>query len=1065
LFPALQNGNEVTCISHTSVLEGRTSGLARVRPIIAIVWVIAVCVVSLQIRQRSASPFLPLQTVEPGAAIQLFSANHPVPLLQSADNVSTETAATDLDTTAIAESNPDFTSNDVATPTVSPQTEVQNVDSIAASTPLSDQEWNLSELEQLAAPSYETVDVLSQLPVGAVQERPEPLSIDELLAADQKEVPVQYADVLAGIGEPFKLGTGDPALGGWNPLPQGQIQLHSTDYLDYDEEHNTVYGQGRITARYGIYKLSADRMMVDTRLREIQAFGNVVLAGPTQHIEAESIWFDADNYQGVAYKASGHSGDFYILSHDPHCDHGTEIRQVSEQETVLKDSSFTTCDFPVPHYRFKAKEFTLMASDRVFARNVCLYILETPVLWLPYFTRALKDANPWGFTAGTDGELGFFARLFYDIHHSCYGPSDVDDSIMVKSNDGHARLRLDYFSKRGLAQGIDYSYYLDYGKHRGDLFAYRLDDSERDIDGSDQTDRTYIDWYHRTHLSEELDWMVNLDWASDPDIFYDTLDRVRGSGEWEHGRLPERIAQTGFEWTTDDWFAGLQIEIKDRIGRDRVSNFAEFRDDDFDYDRAYNNEDTFTLNAPGIGPDGFNYPLAGRYLDSASLDDSIDQGLASSRYGRVSEKLPHLRVSSNRQRLWTLPLWYHMDLNVFNNLDKGLNVVGQEDDSFVRGFDLYQSVSHLVKFCERYTWLTKFGVGVGVAEREDDSFNLDFPAGAAFPFVYDGQVIDGQPIGMTFVDEDTFLVGRRRMSLSDVEPAFIYGDIDSRFNARISECMSAFIRYRFREGTDNHLGTFYESIGARKAMDDLYAFRTPEHWLEGGASYALADPKVSLNFNVGQNLQGEQDITPNELRNYANLSMNYANIRNTLLLAAGVGYQTRQLRDVTDPNAFEQRSLTYFLSGSYLPVHQRYWGRLSAYFIQNMNEDPLITDNYRSFDTRDEAIVDARLGKKIGTKYLVELRSRIRSRTTDNQDTYLRIERDFHDLVAGVSFGMRKEGLSRESEEEAEDNFQVRFNVRFKPASQKGVVPVVKSTKLYDSGRSGFVAREESSIF
>src|SRR5690606_8819801 len=118
----------------------------------------------------------------------------------------------------------------------------------------------------------------------------------------------------------------------------------------------------------------------------------------------------------------------------------------------------------------------------------------------------------------------------------------------------------------------------------------------------------------------------------DPDIFYDTLDRVRSSSEWERGRLPERVAQTGFEWTSENFFAGLQVEIKDRIGRDRVSNFAEFRDNDFDFDRGLNDEDTFTLNAPGLGPDGFNYPLAGIYQDPASIDNnSLDRGLASNR--------------------------------------------------------------------------------------------------------------------------------------------------------------------------------------------------------------------------------------------------------------------------------------------------------------------------------------------------------------------------------------------------------------------------------------------------
>src|SRR5690606_31692365 len=120
------------------------------------------------------------------------------------------------------------------------------------------------------------------------------------------------------------------------------------------------------------------------------------------------------------------------------------------------------------------------------------------------------------------------------------------------------------------------------------------------------------------------------------------------------------------------------------------------------------------------------------------------------------------------------------------------------------------------------------------------------------------------------------------------------------------------------------------------------------------------DPRFTANFNLGQNLQGKSDITPGELLNYANLGLNYANLRNTLLVASGVGFQTRQLRDPSDPFEFDQRSMTYYLSGSYLPIHQRYWGRLTAYVIQNADKDPLFGNDNRNFDTRDEAILDAR---------------------------------------------------------------------------------------------------------
>lgn len=928
---------------------------------------------------------------------------------------------------------------------------------------LSERDWDPAEFEQLAAPSYETTDVLSQLAVGSVVVPPQILSVEELLAANRPVEPIGYGAPAMGTGVPFRIGTGtagaDPAAPG--PLAAGKVEIESTDYLDYDEEHNHIYGQGRIVVRFGAYKLEADRILIDTRIQEVQAYGHVILSSPTEYMEAESLWFDGLHSRGVAYNARGHTGNFFVLAGDPHEADGTTIRQVSEAETVMKDSCFTMCDFPVPHYRIRAKEFTIINNERIFASNVVLYVLECPVLWLPYFTRAMNDENPFGISGGIDSQLGFFVRLHYDYRHSCFTPSDVDDRLMIRASSGHARLRLDFMSKRGFGEGINYNYNLDYGRHFGRLDAYHIADSQRNVDGETGTERNYLDWYHRSRITDELDYMIDVNYASDPDIYYDILDRLRGSGEPRQGRFPERSLQTGLEWTCDDFFAGIQIELKDRIGRNRVSNFGEFRDGDFDFDRSYNNEGFFTLTAPGVGPDGNFYPNAGIYTDPSTLQEDIDAGVASSRYGRVSERLPQLTVSSNRMRLWCLPLWYHVDLNVFNNLDKGLNIVSTRDDSFVQGFDLYQSISHLAKFCERYTLLTKAGLGMGVAQRDDDSYNLDFPAGATFPFIYNGQRINGQPLGLTFVDKDTFLVGERQMSLSDVDPAFVYGDLDSRFNARISECLSAFIRYRFREGTDNNLGTFYESMGARKSMDDLYAFRTPEHWIESGLSYQLDNPRLSANMTFGQNLQTEGDVTPNELLGYSNLSLTYTNLCNTLVLNGGVGFQERQMRDPTDPNAFVQNAATYYVSGSYLPIHQRWWTRMSAFFIDNNDIDPLglSASGTRDLDTRDEAILDYALGRKIGPKYLVEFRSVMRTRTTENEDSYLRLERDFHDMVAGVSVGIRSRNrLSTEDEGTAKDNFQVRFNMRFKPSNEKGVSPTVtRSSKLYSADRvSGF---------
>jgi hypothetical protein len=418
--------------------------------------------------------------------------------------------------------------------------------------------------------------------------------------------------------------------------------------------------------------------------------------------------------------------------------------------------------------------------------------------------------------------------------------------------------------------------------------------------------------------------------------------------------------------------------------------------------------------------------------------------------------MPQITASSNRMRLWTLPLWYHIDLNVFNNLDKGLNVVGKEDDSYVQGFDLYQSLSHLLKFCERYTLLTKFGLGMGTAQRADDSFNLDFPDNATFPFTYSGQEINGVVTGLTFVDRETFLVGRKRFSLKNVQPAFIYGDIDSRFNARITDALTAWIRYRFREGSKDSLGEFYEAIGSRKTRDDLYPFRLREHWIEAGVNYLLAYPNLNASFSVGNNLQEQGDITPGEVLKYANLGLGWANLRNTLFLNLGASIQDRQMRDPTDPNEFQQKSLSYYFAGSYKPIHQRYYTRLSAYVTHPQDNDPLgLTTNNDILDTRDEAVVDFSYGRKIGQKYLVEYSTRYRSRNNGFTDQYVRVQRDFHDLIAGVELRIDDKGLTNDNESKSAKDFQIRFNFRLKQASEKGVSPVRRTGTLFSRAKLG----------
>lgn len=931
--------------------------------------------------------------------------------------------------------------------------------------PVSEDLWDPVEFGRLVAPPAEK-DLLTGLPDGAILSTPAgALSVEELLRTDRSATPVGYAAPFVGTGAPVRLeplDAGDkPRPTAPGPLPPGQLSIESSEFLDYDEERSIVYGRGRVVARFTKYKLTADKLMFDTRTKELQAQGNVTLTGDTEHVDAESLWFDTNTNRAELTDARGRTGPIYFLG-DPKDDNGglTTIRRVSKDETVFKRASFSTSEFPVPTIRMQAKEFTVFSGDRVFARNAVLHVRGVPVFWLPYYTRNLKEPSTWFFAGGQDGVLGYFIRAGYNFRHGSWTPSDDDDKIMVRRDSGQAHITLDYLTERGFGQDVKYKYNLGNGLHRGNFQGYHLEDTLEDVPGN-STERYKVDWWNRSKLSDELDALLNVDYVGDPDLNQDVLDRLLDQGG-RQGRKSDRRALLGLEWIRDDFYAGLQMSLVDRIGRDRSSYFSEPNDGDSDFDRRFNREKSFTLAQPGVGPDGATYDKAGTYLDGRSLNSSdLDNGLVTSRYGRVSEKV-QLTVASNRTRYGSLPLWHHMDLNVFDNLDKGLNTVNARDDARVRGFDLYNAVTNRLKLGDRATLLTKFGVGVGTAERDTDTYNPVIPSDALYPFVDGGQNLAFRPVGVTYIDKDTFLVGQRRMSLKDVSPEFAYGDIDSKLNYRVTDSLTAFGRLRYREGTEDTLGEFYNRLGSRTAADDLYNFRLRENFAEAGATYALIRPGVVLTAKVGENLQTRDDIVANELKQTQNLGLGYRNPSGTLTVNTGVGRQQFQQRDPSDVNQYIQNSMSYYVTGAYAPTHGRYYASSTAFFLNNRRDDPLnVADDgtQRALDSENTAVGNLTVGRKIGSKYLVEGSVQLRNARDGNGDTFLRIERDLHDAVAGLQLQLRGRRADEVGNTEQGDQSQVRFFLRVKLAAETTGAPTGST------GRSLYAANGKASAF
>lgn len=836
----------------------------------------------------------------------------------------------------------------------------------------------------------------------------------------------------------------EPALG---PLPEvfqpekvlppgeiarkaGEISIQASEkgYLDIDEESGLIYARSGARIHSGEFTLEADRLILDLNLKEVQAYGNVVLRSPRDEVTAESMWYNFDKQEGAAFKAGGHHADLYFKAAE---EEGgiPSFQRVSEEETLFRDSSFTTCDFPVPHYRIRAKEVILYLDDRIFARGAVLYIWEVPVFYFPAYSRSLYEHTPWSFTFGHSSRLGGFVRVGYDYRHSLYEPPFEQEEQMRRRSAGHLAMKLDYFGRRGFGQGAVYKYEFGYGKHRGLVDLYGIKDRGRELEEEEHPYRWLARVRHRSQLSRYLTLLLNVDEIHDADLYWEMLDRFRDENQ---GRVPERQARGALTMANEALLARVLFEVKDRISRNRLSNFTEPGDDDLDLDE-----------------------------DPYNLTNEDDEGLPRKRFGRVTERAPQLTFSTTQLKLWQLPLYYRLDLNAINNLDPGFNLIDRKDDAYVRGADLYQSLMYRLRLGERVTLLSTLGGGVAYLKRQDEEYHYDFPSGATFPYTIDG---------LKFAAPDVIYTGRQQRSIQDVDPLYAYGDAEVRLNARFSEVLTAYLLYRIREGNDDSLGEYYESLGNKYFLSDLYAFRLRQHWIEGNVMYYLKFPNLYLSARGGHNLQSRDDIYANEQLNFASVGGGYQNDAKTFNMLMSTGYQSRQIRDPSDINEFRQGSVSISCVGSYVPKTKRWWARLGAHGYKALDEDPL--GRTRGLDPSDpeysrrksersyyeddtEMTLGGTLGAKIGPKYEAEISADYNSRIADISSAHFIVKRDLHDFVAQVLVGFRNNPFDERDDNDengrrGKRDWEVRFSLRLKSPYEKATLTGTTIKTLLD---------------
>lgn len=319
------------------------------------------------------------------------------------------------------------------------------------------------------------------------------------------------------------------------------------------------------------------------RVEGVYLEGDIVLSSGDRMIRASRLYYDFVNDRALILDAvvrmfePGRGLPLYLRA--------DSVRQLSATEFSAKDARITTSEFHTPHYHIGAEELELtdqsprgaeMMQPTVFRggaykiRNSTFNISGTPILFWPYSTGNIDDSETSlkSVRSGYSGDFGVEFQSRWELFNllGLEKPPGFDST-----------LRLDYFSERGPAAGVDIDYETDdsFGLFRG----YYVHDTGKDNLGGrfrseepDTKNRGRATFRHREYLPD--DWQLTLEFSyiSDRNFMEEWFEP-----EFDQGKEQETLIY--LKKQVDNWAftAHLQYQILDFVQTtERMPEFSFF---------------------------------------------------------------------------------------------------------------------------------------------------------------------------------------------------------------------------------------------------------------------------------------------------------------------------------------------------------------------------------------------------------------------------------------------------------------------------------------------------------
>jgi LPS-assembly protein len=245
------------------------------------------------------------------------------------------------------------------------------------------------------------------------------------------------------------------------PAQKAEEEVHVTaDSLTVKERGVEIEGKGNVEVRRQEMTLKADEAWVNRQTQDLEAKGNISVDHPEWKLkQGERVQFNLERETGEIEK-----GEIFVESGHLTMS-GRRLQKFAGQTYHIDEGFFTTClcESGPPTWKFTADEIDLKREGEGVIKRGTFYIMDVPILYIPYAVFPLRTERQTGFLfpqigfSNRDGFL-FQQPFFWAISKSADATLALDvesrarvgllgELRTVLSRDTQGQIHLSYFNE------------------------------------------------------------------------------------------------------------------------------------------------------------------------------------------------------------------------------------------------------------------------------------------------------------------------------------------------------------------------------------------------------------------------------------------------------------------------------------------------------------------------------------------------------------------------------------------------------------------------------------------